>query len=132
MVPAGHKVVTATSARFPTQSVLDHSAKRVFERPDIKEYFEKQEDGARKQFVWKWGMDGQAGELVLIHHSSFSSSGMAAYAKSKDHDDRQCINEGIGLMIVGLPSFVICTHLYSLQTVYAFLLQGRDEADKQD
>ena len=84
MVPSGLKV-SATHARFPLQSVLNHTAKRLARRPDLVDFFDHLEDGATLQLLWKWGLDGQ--------------TGLAAYARSKDYDDRQCINEGVALIM---------------------------------
>ena len=88
------------------------------------------EDGATLELLWKWGMDGQTGALKYYHLRAELKScwppavsspgvsrlsaavrrpavhnvcaGMAAYARSKDHDDRQCLNEGVALIMVSL------------------------------
>ena len=64
MVPPGLKVTT-TMARVPLPSVLDHTAKRLVLRPDVVEYLDVLEDGAVLELLWKWGMDGQSGEIVV-------------------------------------------------------------------
>ena len=92
LVPDGVEC-TATSARVGLQESLDHTAKRLAERPDMKEYFENAEEDEVKEFVHKWGGDGQ--------------TGFAAYARSKEHDDRMCINEGVSLIMVSLNEFLI-------------------------
>ena len=60
MVPPGLEV-TATSARYPLQNVLNHTAERLAKRPDLVDFFDYLEDGATLDLLWKWGMDGQTG-----------------------------------------------------------------------
>ena len=61
--------------------------------------------------------------------------GLAAYARSKDHDDRQCVNEGVALVAVidlSFPRLIFSLfHFISSQFCFIFILnfmQGRDEA----
>ena len=87
LVPPG-LLCSATTTRLPMQYMFDHTAERMAKRPDVRTYLEQQKDGARLEFVWKWGVDGQ--------------TGFASYNRQKEHDDRQCLNEGAALIMVTL------------------------------
>jgi hypothetical protein len=90
LVPSGLEC-TDTSASLPLQEVLDHTTRQLADRPDMQEKFDALEDGAVVESFVKWGEDGQ--------------TGLAAYARSKEHDDRSAINEGVSLIMVSLIHF---------------------------
>jgi hypothetical protein len=90
LVPSGLEC-TDTSASLPLQEVLNHTMKRLADRPDMQEKFDAMDDGAIVDSFIKWGEDGQ--------------TGLAAYARSKEHDDRSCINEGVSLIMVSFLHF---------------------------
>jgi hypothetical protein len=65
LVPSG-LLVTATTARVPIQSVLEHTANQMAKRPDVSDKMDELQDGAVVEMVWKAGMDGQSGWLFFV------------------------------------------------------------------
>ena len=113
MVPSG-LLCSTSSARIPLQNVLQHTAERILLRPDTQDFLDQLEDGTVLELLWKWGMDGQTGHchypicimfvnLTITYICLLSlliCSGLAAYSRSKDHDDRQSLNEGCACLLV--------------------------------
>ena len=54
--------------------MLNHTAQRLFQRPDMLDYLDLLEDGAVLEMLWKWGIDGQTGQSVLSPALSWSHS----------------------------------------------------------
>ena len=71
LVPRG-LLATASMARFPLASIFQHTVERLFERPDMRDWADNLDDGATLEFLWKWGMDGQSGEQLLVSTSIYS------------------------------------------------------------
>ena len=117
MVPNG-LLCSTTSARIPLQNVLHHTAERILLRPDTQDFLDQLEDGTVLELLWKWGMDGQTGHYHYLNYIIFVTlkitylsiipllicSGLAAYSRSKDHDDRQSLNEGCACLLVLISS----------------------------
>ena len=103
-------LVSTTVARIPLQNVFKHTVERLAKRPDVVDYLDLLQDGAVLDVLWKWGMDGQNGEFYFCFNSTcfvdiFLSPGLPAFSRTKSHDDRQVINEGVSLIQVRIKLF---------------------------
>ena len=62
-------IASTTVARVSLQSVFKHTVERLALRPDVYDYLDLLEDGAVLEVLWKWGMDGQNGEIIIVYIS---------------------------------------------------------------